>query len=143
MTSTGVNARNMILNKNVLPSGFKFSLTLVITSLAGSEGFSVLDFETAGAPHSGYCSPSASEGVALETQFAFECFDWQDKNTPLSYEFRVGKDIVSYGSSPKSAPVVLASGQPEDDYQTAITIVIKNSAGVAIEQTVTVKVNSR
>lgn len=140
MTSTGVTATNMILKKNSIPSGLKFSLMLVVKSAAGSEGFAILDFETAGAPHSGYCSPSAIEGVALETEFTFECIDWQDKNAPLTYEFRSDSDPISYGNSPKSAPTFLPAGQKEDDYQLAINVIIKNSVGVAVVTTLFVKV---
>ena len=142
MTSTAVNATNMIMKKNSLPSGFKFSLKLVVTSQAGSEGFGVLEFETAAAPHSGYCTSSASEGVALETKFTFECFNWEDKNIPITYDFRAGKDSISSGTSPKSASVALTAGQPEDDFQLQINIIIKNSVGVAVEETLFVKVNS-
>ena len=142
MTSTAVNATDMIINRNSLPSGFKFSLMLVVRSLAGSEGFGVLEFETAGAPHGGYCSSSASEGVALETEFAFECFEWQDKNTPIIYEFRAGKDPISYGTSPRSVSTVLPAGQPGDDYQLPVNIIIKNSVGVAVVETLFVKVRS-
>ena len=142
MTSTGINANNMIIKKSSLPSGFKFSLMLLVTSLAGSEGFGVLEFETAGAPHNGFCSPSPSEGVALETEFTFECFEWQDKNTPLSYEFRVGKDPISYGNSAKSASTVLPVGKADYDYQLPINIIIKNPIGVAIIRTLFVKVSS-
>ena len=140
MTSTAVNATNMIIKKNSLPSGFKFSLKLIVTSQAGSEGFGVLDFQTTGAPHSGYCASSASEGVALETKFTFECFNWEDKNTPITYDFRAGKDSISSGTSPKSASAALSAGQPEDEYQLEINIIVKNSVGVAIVETLFVKV---
>lgn len=103
ITSTAMNSNNIIIKKKSLSSGFKFRLTLIVTSLAGSEGFGALEFETAEAPHSGYCKASVIEGVALETEFTFECREWQDQNTPLSYEFRAGKDPISYGNSQKSA----------------------------------------
>ena len=143
MTSTVVNATNMIIKPNSLPSGLYFSLQLLVTSQAGSEGFGVLEFETAGVPHGGFCAKSINEGVALETEFTFECFEWEDKNAPITYEFRVGKDMISYGSSPKSRPTVLAAGQPESDYQLQINIIIKNSIGVAVEETAFVKVTFR
>ena len=133
MTSTAVNATNMIIKKNSLPFNTKFRLKLLVTSLAGSEGFGVLEFESAGAPHNGYCASSVSKGVALETEFTFECFEWQDKNAPLNYEFRVGDDPISYGGSPKSVSTVLPSGQPEDESKLRIRIIIKNSVGVAVE----------
>lgn len=140
MTSTAVNTTNMIVKRNSLSSNSKFSLMFVVTSSAGSEGFGVLEFETAGAPHSGYCSPSGSEGVALETEFTFQCFEWQDKSAPLTYEFRVGKDPISYGSSSKSVSTVLPAGQPGDDYKLTINVIIKNAVGVAVVETLFVKV---
>ena len=143
MTSTAVDATNMIIKKNSLPSGFYFSLQLFVTSPAGSEGFGVLEFETAGVPHGGFCAQSIKEGVALETEFTFECFEWEDKNAPITYEFRVGKDIISYGSSPKSVSTVLAAGQPESDYQLRINVILKNSIGVTVEETAFVKVTFR
>ena len=140
MTSTGLNATNMIINKNSLQSKSKYSLTLFVRSLQGAEGFAVLDFETAGAPHSGYCSPSAIEGVSLETEFTFKCFDWQDTST-LTYEFQLGEEPISYGSSPDSVSTVLPSGAADDEYKLQISIVIKNAVGVAVVETLFVKVS--
>ena len=140
MTSTALNASNMIIKKDVLPSNTKFTLKLIVTSQSGSQGFGVLDFETAGAPHSGHCTPSVSEGVALETEFIFECLNWADKSKPLSYEFRIGDDPISYGNSPKSVSTVLPNGKPEDQHRVQITIIVKNFVGVAVTETVLVKV---
>ena len=140
MTSTALNASNMIIKKDVLPSNTKFTLKLIVTSQSGSQGFGVLDFETAGAPHSGHCTPSVSEGVALETEFIFECLNWADKSKPLSYEFRIGDDPISYGNSPKSVSTVLPNGKPEDQHRVQITIIVKNFVGVAVTETVFVKV---
>ena len=141
MTSTAANATDMILKRNALPSNSKFSLTLSVTSSEGTEGFAVLEFETAGAPHSGYCRSSASEGVEMETEFVFECLEWQDKSGPLSYDFRAVKAPISYGSSPKSAPTTLPAGKPGDDYQLQINIIIKNGVGVTVTETLFVKVS--
>ena len=142
MTSTGVTDKNMIIKQNALPSSTKFRLSLVATSPFGSEGFSVLEFETTGKPYGGDCSASVQEGIALETEFTFECQRWEDKNTPLTYEFRAGKDTISYGNSPKSVSTVLPAGQQEDDFKLAINIYIKNSIGVAVVKVLHVKVRS-
>ena len=139
MTSTAVNATNMIIKKNSLQSKSNYSLTLVVTSPDGTEGFAVLDFETAGAPHSGYCTPSVTEGVVLETEFTFKCFDWQD-TSPLTYEFQLGEEPISYGSSPKSASTVLPAGAPEDDYKLQINVVVKNAVGVSVVVNLFIKV---
>ena len=139
MTSTAVNAANMVIKKNALQSKSKYSLTLFVKSAEGTEGFAVLDFETAGAPHSGYCTASATEGVSLETEFTFKCFDWQDTN-PLTYEFQFGDEPISYGSSPQSVSTVLPAGSPDDDYQSQINIVIKNAVGVAAVVNLIIKV---
>ena len=141
MTSTAVNATNMIIKKDALQSKSKYSLTLFVTSPEGAEGFAVLDFETAAAPHSGYCASSASEGVSLETEFTFKCFDWQDTNA-LTYEFQLGEEPISYGSSPESVSTVLPTGSPEDDYQLQINIVVKNYVGVAVVFSLMIKVTS-
>ncbi|XP_068753326.1 polycystin-1-like protein 2 [Montipora capricornis] len=140
MTSTGITAKNMIIKQNALPPNSMFRLRLIVTYPVRSEGFSVLEFETAGEPHGGDCSATPTEGIALETQFTFECLGWQDKNTPLSYEFRAGKDPISYGNSPTSAATVLPTGQQEDDYNLAINIYIKNAVGVAVVKILHVKV---
>ena len=139
MTSTGLNSTNMIIKKSSLQSKSKYSLTLFVASPEGAEGFAVLDFETAGAPHSGYCAASATEGVSLETEFTFKCFDWQDTST-LSYEFQLREEPISYGSSPQSVSTVLPAGYQEDDYQLQINIVIKNAVGVAVVMNLFVKV---
>jgi len=140
MTSTAVNATNMVIKKNSLQSKSKYSLRLFVVSSQGAEGFSVLDFETAGAPHSGYCTPSVHEGVSLETEFIFKCFDWQD-TTALTYEFQLGDEPISYGSSPKSVSTGLPAGSQEDDYQLQINVIIKNAVGVAVAVNLVVKVS--
>ena len=140
MTSTAVNATDMIIKKNSLQSKSKYSLKLCVISSQGVEGFAVLDFETAGAPNSGYCTPSVQEGVSLETEFTFKCFDWQD-TTALTYEFQLGDEPISYGSSPQSVSTWLPAGIPEDDYQLQINIVIKNTVGVAVMVNLAVKVS--
>ena len=140
MTSTGVTAKNLVIRQKALPSSTKFRLSLAVTSLFGSEGFGVLEFETAGKPYGGDCSASVQEGIALETEFTFECQGWEDKNTPLKYEFRVGKDTISYGNSPKSVSTVLPAGQEEDDFKLVINIYIKNYVGVAAVKVLHVKV---
>ena len=140
MTSTAVNATNMVIKKNSLKSNSKYSLTLLVTPSEGTEGLAILEFETAGEPHSGYCAPSVTEGVSLKTEFTFICDEWQDKSTPLTYEFRLGNEPISYGTSSKSASTVLPSGSPETDYRLTIDVIIKNAVGVAVIETLSVKV---
>ena len=140
MTSTPVNGTNIIIKKNTLQSNSKYRLMLIVSPLQGTQGFAELEFETAGEPHSGYCSPSVTEGVSLTTEFSFQCFEWQDKNTPLSYEFRAGVIIISSGISSKSVSSTLPAGSPEDSYQLPFNIIIKNVVGVAVVETLYVKV---
>ena len=140
MTSTAINATNMIIKKNSLQSSSKYTLNLTVIPPGGTAGFAVLEFETAGQPHSGYCVPSAVVGFSLETKFSFECFEWQDKSTPLSYEFRLGEEPISYGTSAKSVSTVLPSGSPENNYQLSIKVIIKNAVGVAVTEKLSVKV---
>ena len=140
MTSTAINATNMIIKKNSLQPKSKYSLTLLVTPLEGTDGFAVFEFETAGEPHSGNCTPSVSEGVSLETEFVFKCFDWQDTNLPLTYEFQLGEEPISYGTSPTSVTTVLPAGSAKDDFQLQINIVVKNAAGVMVTLNLKVKV---
>ena len=69
MTSTAINATNMIIKKKSLQSSSKYALNLTVIPPGGTAGFAVLEFETAGQPHSGYCVPSAVVGFSLETKF--------------------------------------------------------------------------
>lgn len=140
MTSTGVNATDMIIKKNSLQSNAKYRLELFVTSPEGTEGFAMLEFATAGKPHSGYCAPSVDEGVALQTEFIFECFEWKDKSMPLTYEFRLGDEPISYGTSSKSATTLFPAGLPKHNYQLQIHVIIKNAVGVAVVEKLLVKV---
>ena len=140
MTSTAVNSTNMIIKKNSLQSKSKYNLTLLVTSLKGAYGLSVLLFETAGEPHNGYCAPSVSEGVSLETEFTFKCFDWQDTSLPLKYEFALGEAPISYGTSPSSVSTVLPAGSPNEDFHQQVTIVIKNAVGVSVVEKLLIRV---
>lgn len=140
MTSTAVNSTNMIIKKNSLQSKSMYNLTLTVTSPKGAYGFSVLLFETAGEPHSGSCASSASEGVSLETEFTFKCSDWQDTSLPLTYEFALANEPISYGTSPLSVSTILPAGSPENDFKLKVTIVIKNAVGVSVLQNLLIKV---
>ena len=142
MTSTAVNATNMIIKKNSLQPNATYRLELFVTSPEGREGFAMLEFETAGKPHSGYCAPSVDEGVALQTEFIFECFEWRDESAPLTYEFRLGDEPISYGTSAKSAAALFPAGSPKVDYRLQINVIIKNTVGVAVVETLFVKVIS-
>ena len=140
MTSTAVNSTNMIIKKNSLQSKSKYNLTLFVTSSKEAYGFSVLLFETAGEPHDGYCAPSVSEGVSLKTEFTFKCFNWQDTILPLTYEFALGEEPISYGTSPSSVSTVLPAGSPNEEFQQQVTIVIKNAVGVSVVEKLFIKV---
>ena len=140
MTSTDVNSSSIVFNKNSLPTSSKLCLLLFVTPRKGKINFAILDFHTNGEPHGGYCNQSVIEGVSLETEFSFECFEWQDQSTPLSYEFRLGDEPISYGFASKSVSTVLPAGSQDDDYQQQINIIIKNSASVAVVETLYIKV---
>ncbi|XP_022810198.1 uncharacterized protein LOC111347198 [Stylophora pistillata] len=140
MRSTAINATNMIIKKNSLQPSSKYALKLTVIPSLGMVGFAVLEFETAGQPHGGYCKPSVTIGFSLETTFSFECFEWKDKSTPLTYEFRLGDEPISYGTSSRSVSTVLYSGLPENNYLLSIKVIIKNSVGVAVWEKLSVKV---
>lgn len=140
MTSTAINATNMIIKKNSLQPSSKYALKLTVIPSLGMVGLAVLEFETAGQPHGGYCKPSVTIGFSLETTFSFECFEWKDKSTPLTYEFRLGDEPISYGTSSRSVSTVLYSGLPENNYLLSIKVIIKNSVGVAVWEKLSVKV---
>lgn len=142
MTATEENATNIIFKPNSLTSSSKYKLSLVIISKEGWEGYGELEFATAGSPHSGSCKALTVEGIALSTQFVFECFDWQDKNQPLEYEFSSRDEVLSYGRSPKSVPMFLPAGTPNDNYELLIKVTIKNAVGVAVEEAISVKVKN-
>ena len=140
MISTDVNATSIVFNKNSLPTSSKLRLLLFVTPQQIKVSFALLDFYADGEPHGGYCNRSVIEGISLETEFDFECFGWQNGSTPISYEFRLGDKPISYGYAPKSVSTVLPAGSQEDDYQQQINIIIKNSASVAVVETLYVKV---
>ena len=140
ITATPTNATNIIIKQNKLLSNSKYRLKLNVKSQLEAEGYAVLEFETAGEPYGGFCQPSISEGVSLETDFTFECSDWKDKSTPLTYEFRLGEEPISYGLSPISATTVLPAGLPEKNYTLTINILIKNVAGVSVVFSFNIKV---
>ena len=140
ITATPINSTNIIIKANTLPSNSQYRLKLNVVSQMQAEGYALLEFETAGEPSGGYCRPSASEGVSLETQFEFECFQWQDKTTQLTYEFRHGDEPISYGVSPKSVSTVLPAGLPENNYEITIKIIIKNAVGVTVVASFSLKV---
>lgn len=140
MTSSELNAANLVINQNVLPSDSKFSLMLLVTPQDGNNNFAVLDFYTHRGPHGGYCEQSAAEGISLETEFIFECVEWNDANTPITYEFRLEEELISYGISSKSVSTVLPAGSPENNYQLHINIVIKNAVSVVVVKQLLVKV---
>ena len=124
----------------MLLSNTQYRLKLSVTSLMKVEGYGLLEFETAGEPQGGLCKSLVIEGVSLETEFMFECADWTDRSTPLTYEFRNGDDLISYGISPVSPKTVLPAGDPENNYKITINVVIKNAVGVKVAYSFEIKV---
>ena len=61
---------------------------------------------------------------------------------PLTYEFRLGDEPISYGTSSKSAKALFPAGLPKDGYQSQLRVIIKNTVGVAIVHILFVKVIS-
>ena len=142
ITSTPLNQSNIIIKSNSLLSGSKYRLQLTAKSpMHEADGLAMLNFETAGKPYGGYCHSSVTEGVELETKFTFVCVGWQDKSTPITYEFRRGKSLLYYSVSTVSDPVVLSAGLQQDDYRVQINITIKNAVGEAVQETLMFKVN--
>lgn len=143
ITSTPINASNIIIKPSTLSSNSQYRLQLKVKApMLENEGSAVLDFETAGKPYGGHCKASVTEGVELETKITFECLEWQDKSTPLTYEIRRENTLIYYSVSTKSDPVALSAGLPEENYQVQIAIAVKNAVGEAVVQTVILKVRA-
>lgn len=140
ITATPINSSNIIIEQNMLLSNTQYRLKLSVISLMKVEGYGLLEFETAGEPHGGFCKSLVTEGVSLETGFIFECIDWTDESTPLTYEFRNGDDPISYGISPVSPKTVLRAGDPENNYEITINVFIKNAVGVKVVYSFDIKV---
>ncbi|XP_027041641.1 uncharacterized protein LOC113669763 [Pocillopora damicornis] len=63
-----------------------------------------------------------------------------DTSLPLTYEFALGEEPISYGTSPSSVSTMLSAGSPNEDFQQQVTIVIKNAAGVSVVEKLFIKV---
>ena len=143
ITSTPINSSNIIVKPSALSSNSQYRLQLNVKApMLENEGSTVLDFETAGKPFGGHCKASVTEGIELETKITFECLEWQDKSTPLSYEIRRENSLIYYSVSTKSDPMALSAGLPEENYQVQIAIAVKNAVGEAVVQTVILKVSA-
>ena len=130
ITSTPINASNLVIKPNKLSSDSQYRLQLnVKATMLETVGIALLEFETAGKSYGGYCKSSVTEVIELETEITFECLEWQDKTgTPLTYEIRRENTLIYYSASTKSDPITLSAGLPEEDYQVQIEIMVKNVA---------------
>lgn len=144
ITSTSINASNIIIKPNKLSSDSQYRLQLNVKApMLVTEGLVLLQFETAGKPYGGHCKSSVTEGVELETEITFECLEWQDKTgAPLTYEIRRENTLIYYSASTKSDPIALSAGLPEENYQVQIEIVVKNVVGECVIQILILKVRA-
>ena len=144
ITSTPINASNIIIKPNKLSSDSKYRLQLSVKApMLETVGLALLEFETAGKPYGGHCKSSVTEGVELETEITFECLEWQDKTgTPLTYEIRRENTLIYYSVSTKSDPIALSAGLPEENFQVKIEIVVKNAVGECVVQILMLKVGA-
>ena len=142
ITSTPINASNLIIKPNKLASDSQYRLQLNVKApMLETAGLALLEFETAGKPYGGHCKSSVTEGIELETEIIFECLEWQDETgTPLTYEIRRENTLIYYSASTKSDPIALSAGLPEEDYQVQIEIVVKNALGECVVQILILKV---
>lgn len=144
ITSTPINASNIIIKPSKLSSNSQYRLQLhVKVPMLETVGLALLEFETAGKPYGGHCKSSVTEGVELETRITFECLEWQDKTgTALTYEIRRENTLLYYSASTKSDPLALSAGRPEENYQVQIEIVVKNAVGECVVQILMLKVGA-
>jgi len=89
---------NLVLKMDALPSGSTFVFKLVVSDITGLSYSGIANVMTNGAPFAGYLNVYPLQGIALQTEFLFAAFNWEDDDIPLTYTFgftRKAEDIYS------------------------------------------------
>ena len=99
----------------------------------------------------GSCSISPLSGVALSTNFTFNCEGWNDPDSPLTYEFSYGNNesetLFYYRKLPSGTNIKhtewLSAGEESSNYTHVVTIKIKDSFGSSSKEEFLVQVSER
>ena len=91
-------------------------------------------FVTDMVPSGGRCDVTPSEGQVIETPFSVVCSNWQDDDSPLSYEFffdhpATGPKLLCYGWEPHCTDLALPSGSPDTNYNVKLLAIITDRLG--------------
>ena len=87
LISTRVSSMTLVTYPGVLEPDMLYKFVLTAKRPGGYPGYSEYQVTTNSPPTGGYCQVSPELGVTLDTEFAFNCGNWQDEDLPLQYEF--------------------------------------------------------
>ena len=141
--------RNLVIRKNVLSPGQKYTLQLTATNTAtGLSGFDEITFFVNGPPTSGSCDISPKIGFAAETDFAMVCQGWEDDGTePVEYEFRYYDPVtdnlvplVARSRTNKIESIVPPVTIPENSYEIVVAAYIIDYFNAKTQFNVTIAV---
>ena len=137
-TSFGPNNQHLIINEGVLSPDQTYHVALKVAAIdqdvdAGTAKVTTLKLN--GAPKSGHCWVSPTEGVSGVTFFSLGCANWTDPHLPLLYQFQEkhpdGKYHVLFEDiNPMAEKVMLAIGNRKEGYRSELRIRISDTGGV-------------
>ena len=136
ITSTPLNASNIVINGGSLAAGNMYRLALFITTNDGLWAMSAYDISTALPPTRGTCSITPSSGISLESHFNLSCINWTSDSNPLSYRFQyrlenglytvlyhgVNNSIVTFGIPP---------GNNAENFTMRFNVVVTDNFGIS------------
>ena len=136
ITSTPLNASNIVINGGSLAAGNKYRLALFITTTDGLRAMSAYDISTALPPTRGTCSITPSSGISLESYFTLSCVNWTSDSTPLSYRFQYrlknGMYTVLYhGVNNSIATLGIPPGNNAENYNIRLNVVVTDNFGIS------------
>ncbi|RMX54592.1 hypothetical protein pdam_00023671 [Pocillopora damicornis] len=136
ITSTPLNASNIVINGGSLAAGNKYRLALFITTTDGLRAMSAYDISTALPPTRGTCSITPSSGISLESYFTLSCVNWTSDSTPLSYRFQYrlknGMYTVLYhGVNNSIVTLGIPPGNNAENYNIRLNVVVTDNFGIS------------
>ncbi|XP_067134353.1 polycystin family receptor for egg jelly-like [Centruroides vittatus] len=136
-TLYGNSSKLLLIHPNVMKEGDSYLFTVTIEGANRSQAQYRVTIDEK--PKVEKCIVKPEKGISLETLFTIECFGIYDKNMPIIYQFffdnKLNRDKLLLRTSmyPKMIETILPIGNPHNNFEAGITVMLTNEVGTRTE----------
>ncbi|XP_023221750.1 uncharacterized protein LOC111623410 [Centruroides sculpturatus] len=136
-TLYGNSSKLLLIHPNVMKEGDSYLFTVTIEGNNRSQAQYRITIDEK--PKIEKCIVKPEKGISLETLFTIDCYGIYDKNMPIIYQFffdnKLNRDkfLLRTNVYPKMIETFLPIGNPRNNYEACITVMLINGIGIRTE----------